>query len=120
MHTTVVYEGKTIRLSLSPKAKKKLVELKQPLCAEMELYFSCLIRKKLRFNHHCSADNSVRVTDKLHLSFHAIMTKACKNDFAGDEPPTTDFPIANIRPYIPRWLKIDYRSGHWRGEFGYD
>ena len=120
MHTTVDYEGKTIKLFLSPKAQSKLEDLDEPLCAEMELYFSCLIRKKLRFNHLCTADNSVKVMDKLQLRFHPIMTKVCKKDYEGDEPPTTDFPIAKVGPYIPHWLKIDYRSGAWQGEFGYD
>ena len=120
MHTNVEYEGKTIKLSLSPKAQKKLNDLEEPLCAEMELYFSCLIRKKLRFNHLCTADNSVKVTDKLNLRFHPIMTEVCGKDYEGDEPPTTDFPIAKVAPYIPHWLKIDYQSGQWQGEFGYD
>ncbi len=119
MYTTVEYEGKTIKLFLSPKAQSKLNDLDKPLCAEMELYFSCLIRKKMRFNHFCTTDNSVKVCDNLHLRFHPIMTEVCKNDYPGDEPPTTDFPIAKVAPFVPHWVKIDYQSDQWQGEFGY-
>jgi hypothetical protein len=48
-----------------------------------------------------------------------VMTRVCAMAEVEGSPPVTDFPIANPRPYVPRWLTIDYRKGQWLGEFGY-
>jgi hypothetical protein len=47
------------------------------------------------------------------------MTRVCAVSSVADAPPLDDFPIADMRPYVPRWLTIDYRRGEWSGEFGY-
>ena len=85
----------------------------------MELYFSCLVRKKVRFRDAGAAAEGVAVGDKLRVSFRPVMTAHCGTDYEVEEPPLTDFPIIHRRPYIPQWLYIDYRAGNWVGEFGY-
>lgn len=47
------------------------------------------------------------------------MTPACALTDALGGPEFDDFPIANPRPYVPRWLAIDYRRDQWLGEIGY-
>lgn len=116
----VVFHGKTVKVELSQAAQNHLQQAQDPVFVEMELYFSCLIRKKVRFNSQRATKNAVPVADKLSVSFHPVMTRACNKDYQGDEPPLTEFPIANAAPYVPRWLKIDYKAGDWLGEFGYD
>lgn len=119
MRVTVNIMGKEVTVFLSRTASNALQERITPLIAEMELYFSCLIRKKVRF--HESADNlkTVQAMDKLRVAFHPVMTAACGNDYAGDEPPLTDFPIQKPEAFVPHWLKIDYQNNHWFGEFGF-
>lgn len=119
MHKIIEMEGKQIDVEITTEANSVLSHRDVPLLAEMELYFSCLIRKKVRFHERADAATSLSVTDKLKLSFHPVMTKVCGKDYEGDEPPLTDFPIHNVKPYIPSWVKIDFLSGRWHGEFGY-
>ena len=45
MQTTIEILGKQVLVEWSSSADKKLQELAEPLIVEMELYFSCLIRK---------------------------------------------------------------------------
>ena len=120
MSTQIDYAGKPISLQLSQSAQQQLASLNAVMCVEMELYFSCLIRKRLRFSEACNTDNSVKINDKLYVRLHPVMTKACSMDDSGSEPPLTDFPIKKLTAYVPKWLNIDYRSGQWCGEFGYD
>ncbi len=117
---SVDFHGKTVHVELSKSAQHHLAGASSPLFVEMELYFSCLIRKKVRFNSDRAKKNAQPVTDHLSVSFHPVMTRACGKDYEGDAPPLTEFPIAKPAPYVPRWLKIDYRAGEWQGEFGYD
>jgi len=116
--------GKSVDVTLSERARNALSRRTIPLAVEMELYFSCLIRKQVRFT---DAGNSAekkapleaRLNDRMRIRFRPVMTKVCGKDYEGDEPPLTDFPITNTKAYIPHWLKIAYRKDAWVGEFGY-
>lgn len=118
MHSQVRLHGKAVDITLTPRAETALSDRASPLLAEMELYFSCLIRKVVRF-HDETTEDSVAISDKLALRFRPVMTKHCGTDYEGDEPPLTDFPITEAQRYVPHWLTIDYRGGQWHGEFGY-
>jgi hypothetical protein len=123
LQQSVEIDGRTVAIELSKAASKALTARTTPLLVEMELYFSCLIRKQVRFRDTVedNSDNlTVKLNDLLHIRFRPVMTRVCGNDYEGDEPPLTDFPIAKTRPYVPRWLHIDYRKDQWQGEFGYD
>jgi len=121
--------GKSIDVTLSEAARNALSRRTKPLAVEMELYFSCLIRKQVRFSDASinlgngtvhKSPLETRLNDRMRIRFHPVMTKACGKDYEGDEPPLTDFPIANPKAYIPHWLKIDYQHDAWVGEFGYN
>lgn len=114
MHVTL--HDKTLDVKLSAAAERALAQRERPLVAEMELLFSCLLRKRVYFGDDTA--QSTPVGDRLAVRFRPIMTRHCM--VAGAEsPPSEDFPIANPRPYVPNWLTIDYRHGQWVGEFGY-
>jgi hypothetical protein len=85
----------------------------------MELYFSCLVRMKLRFHEHAASDDHVIAAENLAVRFRPVMTKTCHISDFEDEPPVTDFPIKNPAAFVPHWLRIDFRHGSWSGEFGY-
>ena len=87
---------------------------------EMELYFSCLIRMKVRFHDTPNNLATRQVMENFSIAFHPVMTAACGMDYEGDEPPLTDFPIQNPEAFVPHWLKIDYRNKQWQGEFGFN
>ena len=125
---SVEINGRTVVIELSKAAIKALAQRSTPLLAEMELYFSCLIRKKVRFrdatadakSDDASTATTVSLSDHLHVRFRPVMTRVCGKDYEGDEPPLTDFPIVNARAYVPRWLHIDFRNNQWQGEFGFE
>ena len=120
--------GKQISVELSNKASQQLHKLETPLVIEMELYFSCLIRKQVRVYEELSdpvvekleGPFSSQFAEMMHIAFRPVMTKACSvSSCEGDSPPLSDFPIKNPHSYIPKWLKLDYRKGQWCGDFGY-
>ena len=111
--------GKRCHVALSGRARDAMRNLRQPLYIQMELYFSCLIRLKVRFYDVAPAGENVELTENVSVSFRPVMTAHCSNDDLDAEPPVTDFPIISNSPFIPRWLHIDYRDHQWQGEFGY-
>jgi hypothetical protein len=110
--------GRKVSVSLSASAVTALAQREQPIVAEMELYFSCLIRKKVRFRENLAGE-VVNITEQLSVRFRPVMTAACGTDYEGDEPPLTDFPIKKADSFVPHWLEIDFKNGQWQGEFGF-
>ena len=119
MQITISIEGKDVNVETSAAADRALSGRGQPLLAEMELYFSCFVRKQVRFHDAGEFDNEVPVADSLTVRFRPVMTAECAINPEGNEPPITDIPIVKSHPFIPRWLRIDFRRGNWVGEFGY-
>ena len=124
---SIEIDGRSVAIELSKSALKALAKRSTPLLAEMELYFSCLIRKKVRFRDAVAEPDSdentasqVTFNEHLQICFRPVMTRVCGKDYEGDEPPLTDFPIVNARAYVPRWLRIDFRKKQWQGEFGFE
>lgn len=120
MNIDIQYGGKPLTLHLTRAAETALAQRTSPLVAEMELYFSCLIRKRVRFHTVVRNDRMVAATDNLYVSFRPVMTEQCRIDeTTPSEAVVADFPIAKPAAYLPHWLRIDYREGEWEGEFGY-
>ena len=120
MKTTVELLGKSVEIELTESAARHLDRREHHLCLEMELYFSCMIRKQV--NVRAAIDNgmSVFVNDKLEVGFRPVVTRGCSVSACnGESPPVSDFPIVKPECYVPNWLKVDFRKGKWSGEFGY-
>jgi len=111
--------NRSVAVRLSAAAERALRGESAPLVAEMELYFSCLIRKQVRFSRGDQPADAVAVGDGLYVRFRPVMTRGCAVSEGGEAPPLTDFPIARPEAYVPHWLRIDYRGGEWFGEFGF-
>ena len=118
MQKKIKMQGKSVTVNLSKSAEKALTSRDKILVAEMELYFSCLIRKQVRFKENLEGD-LVNVTEQFAVRFRPVMTKTCGTDYEGNEPPLEDFPIVKPESFVPHWLKIDYKKDEWIGEFGF-
>jgi len=112
-------EGKPFRLTLSEAAQQALAQRATPLIAEMELYFSCLIRLRVRFYEQDEAASATLITPQLLVRFRPVMSRSCDLHAVQGKSPLEDFPIVKRAPYVPHWLHLDYKKGAWVGEFGY-
>jgi hypothetical protein len=117
MQTTVEILGKKVLVEWSMSADKKLQELTEPLTVEMELYFSCLIRKAVRFGRDAQAVNFAFAAPRLKIGFRPVMTKSCRMSDVEGELPLEDFPIVKLEAFVPKRLTIDYKAGKWIGDF---
>jgi hypothetical protein len=112
--------GKPFKLSISNKAQAQLDRRTIPLLLEMELYFSCLVRKRVYVRDHTSEKDAAALSDKLSVSFRPVVTQSCAmREVERDNPPVMDMPIVKPERYFPHWLTLDYKRGKWLAEFGY-
>lgn len=122
MSVVIIPFGKgTLEVRLTPRARQALAALDTPLAVELELYFSCLIRKRVIFTGVPRQDAvaSGRLSEQVWVSFRPVMTKACALGEAAGKPDLETFPIVRAAAFTPKWLELDRAHGQWRGAFGW-
>ena len=120
MYTSM--KSKTVNVQTTPRAQAKLESLDKPLAVEMEIYFSCLIRLRVRFPDTLKKEYIPVDGDnaRVNLYFNPIMTSHCNvSEIRGRDPDTEYFPIQKPEKFTPKWVKLDYKNNTWQGEFGY-
>ncbi len=113
-----------LRVEISPAARRALDAHSGPVYVEMELFFSCLIRKRLRWERPPPAGvTPISSSDdpRLVAWFHPVMAQRCAlpSDAALEDLPLMDFPLDRRDAFRPRWLRVDYRGGAFCGDFGW-
>ena len=110
--------SKQVSVTVSKSALRCLEKATKPLLIEVELYFSCLIKKVCHFREIENIDDYVKVMDGLYINFRATMTNKCSiEEF--DKDKTADFPIVDQKAYIPNWVNLNFSGNSWAGDFGY-
>ncbi len=99
MQKIIEMSGKPVRVSLSRAAERALAG-QGTLYAEMELYFSCLVRLKVYFRDH-SVGDCFQVTDKLAISFKPIMTASCNVEARGKNRRLSNSRLPNQKSFLP-------------------
>ena len=120
MEKTVVVGDRPLSLTISKRAQAQLDRRASALLLELELYFSCLVRKRVYVREQFDARDVHSVSDKLRVRFRPVVTETCAmRDVERDNPPVKDMPIVHPERYFPHWLTLDYVRGEWLAEFGY-
>lgn len=117
----ILFGSKMLNLSLSARAMQALNAEHQPAHIELELYFSCLIRKRVNIREQPQADAllNTAVSKNLSISFRPVMTKVCRVSDVVGEPDIERLPIIDPVRFTPNWLSLDYKNKQWIGEFGF-
>jgi hypothetical protein len=120
MNVTIQLHGKPVRVELSASAKRALANRAEPLYAEVQLIFGCMIAKRVWFRDE-AVENAVPVNSKLNVWFRpARYAKACSFDDIDNGAKASDYPVVGDRGrFVPDLLSIDYHAGKWIGDFTY-
>ncbi len=134
MQEKLTFHKKEIDIQLSKQAVSQSKKLNSKLIIEIQIYFSCLLGKRLAFytdqplegawqvesdEFSSMLEESQQLTGNVYLRFNTVMTKTCHvSDYIGP-PPVSDFKISNQTPYVPSWLEVDYKNGQWCGKYGW-
>lgn len=119
---TVSINGKPVVVEWSRGAAKRLTQRAQPLVLDLELYFSCLVKKFVHFVDVAPAAvhaSAVRVAPGLELSFRTVTSTPCTMELAerlGRQPEVLlDTPAT--RKLAPRRVWLDFVGGRWQADF---
>ncbi len=119
LSNTVQINGRPVTVEWTQAAAHELVQRAQPLVVELELYFSCLVKKFVHFHETAPQRETVAVSDKLSVFFRPVTSTACSFEVADrlGRQPEIEIDTPNARKIAPRRVSIDYVRGEWRGEF---
>ncbi|MDH5257413.1 MAG: hypothetical protein OEX07_05380 [Gammaproteobacteria bacterium] len=114
---TVIFNDKPLQVLWTKRANRILGKREQPLFVEMQLFFSCVVKKRVLF-HEASSHNSVVVTDKLAVMFRPVEAASCDPvEFAKNYPEKRELDSSSAIKMHARQLSIDYIDEQWVGEF---
>ncbi len=111
--------AREVEVRLSAGAVAALTRQNEELYIEMELYFSCLVGKRVNFLPAARAGSvdPARLNDTVSLGFRAVMTRTCQVGDTDHQLESESFLTDRGNRYVPRWFSLDYRNGAWSGEF---
>ena len=76
---TLRLQGRPLELRWSNRAERELQRCEKPLIIELQLYFSCVVKKRVLFHRHVDFATT-RVDDQLEITFRPIASKVCDPD----------------------------------------
>jgi hypothetical protein len=119
-HRQTVQIGRhPLELRWSARAERELERCRQPLIVELQLYFSCVVKKRVLFHRRVNFA-TIRVDDRLEIAFRPIASAVCDpREFALRYPQGRDLSAGPAARMIPAIAEIDYRAGRWDGQFRY-
>lgn len=114
---TVNYHGKQLLITWTKRAEKALCQRRRPLIIEMQLYFSCVVKKRVLF-HDISGQTGIAVNDMINIIFRPVQSTSCDPvEFANNYPIKKELTDAGATNMRPSCLEFDYINGTWCGSF---
>ena len=109
--------GKDLDIRWTRRADDAFKLRSTPLTAEMQLYFSCVVKKRVLFHDDTSLEK-ISVNNKLDISFRPVQSTACSpEEFARNHPVKSEFESKAAHKMRPSLLSLDFINGQWQGEF---
>lgn len=111
--------GKKMAIMYSKRAEKALEKRERALVAELQLYFTCVVQKRVVFHEHTDLD-TIRANPKLDIAYHTVQSNACDPvEFAEKHPVKKELNSKGAQSMRPSLFKIDYKNGEWIGDFSF-
>ena len=114
--------GYAIAIHMTDRAAKALARRDSALLVEMQLYFSCVVQKRLVFHEQMvDMDNVSMVDNKLAISFRAVEADSCDPvTFAQNHPEKREMPASICSNFHPSSMTLDFKNGQWEGTYNFE
>lgn len=115
----VVINGRDVSVEWTDAAARELARRPRPLVVELELYFSCLVKKFVHFHDEAGDRKTVAANDKLRLYFRPVTSTACSFEVAErlGRQPETDLHSEAVGRIAPKKVSLDFARGAWQGHY---
>lgn len=111
--------GKKMNIFYSKRAETALKNRNTPLIAELQLYFTCVVQKRIIFHEHTDLE-TIFANPYLEIAYHTVQSNACDPvEFAASHPVKNELNSKGAKNMRPSFLQIDFINNQWIGEFGF-
>lgn len=116
---TVSINGRPVTVEWTHAAALALAKRGTPLIVELELYFSCLVKKFVHFHNEAPNRDTVAPHKNLRLYFRAVTSTACSLEKAESlgRQPEVELDTDAVRKMAPKKVTIDHARGQWLGSY---
>ena len=116
---SVVINGRNVAVEWTDAAARELARRPRPLVVELELYFSCLVKKFVHFREESGDRETVAASDKLQLYFRPVTSTACSFEVAErlGRQPEMELHSEAVGRIAPKKINIDFARGAWQGNY---
>ena len=114
---TVWMNQRPLKIKWSENAERAFSALTSPLYVELQLYFSCLVKKQLVFHQSAPDKFFQEVHEKLFLRFSPVTSMACSAEQGKNGQPTLPLETESVQKMMPTSLRLDFHHDKWRGEY---
>ena len=109
--------GKKMTILFSRRAIKALEKRDSSLIAELQLYFTCVVQKRVVFLEKTDLETH-KTNSNLEVTFHTVQSNACDPvEFAEKHPVKKELHSKGAKSMRPSLLKIDFKNNEWIGDF---
>ncbi len=114
---TIDFKDGRLAIHFTDRAKERMRKRERPLIVEMQIYFSCLVQKRVLF-HDTYEHRGTPVNDKLAVALRAVESDRCDPEhFHRHHPVQRELTSAAARKMRAKALFIDYIDNAWVGSF---
>lgn len=114
---TTMLRGSPLEVCWTERAERAMAARPSPLIVEMQLYFTCVVKKRVLFHDHFD-QLLTPVNDKLQILFRPVESESCDPAaFAQNFPVRRELTTPAAARLKPSRLAIDFQGDDWHGEF---
>jgi hypothetical protein len=116
--TNTELSGYPIDVHLTQRATQGLSQLSIPLTVEMQLYFSCVVKKRVLIHSSDTQQTYQPAYENLYIKFTCVQADSCSpEEFASHYPGKKQLTApANMKMHA-RALYIDYKDNEWLAHY---
>lgn len=116
--------GKKMGIMYSKRAEKALQKRTHPLIAELQLYFTCVVQKRVNFHETLDFNvtdiETISANSNLKIAYHTVQSDACDPvEFAQKHPVKKELKSNAAQSMRPSLFRIDHKDGKWMGDFSF-
>ena len=115
----IVINDRPLLVEWTPRAQRELDRRTRPLYVEMELYFSCMVKKYIHFREQPRNETSIHLNEKFAIYFRPVTSTGCSMELAADLGRQPEIELHNeaVSRMAPKRIFVDFKNKHWRGEY---
>lgn len=115
----IIINDRSLLVEWTPRAQRELDRRTHPLYVEMELYFSCMVKKYIHFLEQPRSGKFVHVNDKFAVYLRPVTSTECSMDLAADLGRQPEIELHNeaVSRMVPKRIFVDFKNRRWMGEY---